>query len=67
MRKLLFAAAALMLVASVAPAFVGQAQAAKDPLCSNPYQGANQSWAEHYGCWKETRAVMTHHHHRHHA
>jgi hypothetical protein len=51
MKKLLIAAA---VVAMAGGAFVAQGQAApaKDPMCGIGVQTNNQSWAEHYGCWK---------------
>jgi hypothetical protein len=68
MKKLLIAAAAV----AVLPAFLAQAQAAKqDPMCK--LNGGVPSWQEHYGCWPKPMGMMApapapmmHHHHHHH-
>jgi hypothetical protein len=51
MKKLLIAAA---IVAVSGGVFVGPGQAApmKDPMCGMAGQGANESWQDHYGCWR---------------
>ena len=51
MKKLLIAAA---VAAMAGGAFVVQSQAAPavDPMCKMPGQTTNETWMDHYGCWK---------------
>jgi hypothetical protein len=54
MKKLLFAAATLVLAATTGPALLVQAQAApatRSAECNVAAQAGSASWQEHYHCW----------------